>query len=155
MKSKLFIMGQAILIVVAVVGILMFYPRAKLDLEGNSVRFNSINANVIVLSSNSDFSNPRYVDIDKEISFNLKPGKYYWKASNGVIEGFSKEFKIDSEVGLEIINKDGNAELKNVGDVKINVSRTKDGGFVGHIILEPEESEMIENKGEYVGRGVD
>lgn len=148
---KFFIIGQAVFITLILSGIFILYPRADFELNGNKVNFKSINANVIILSSNPDFSNSRFVDIIENVSFNLRPGVYYWKAGNGIIESFSNEFKIESEVGLQIIEKDDEKELKNVGNVKVNVSRNNDGVFVGRIILEPEEKEKIE-EGEYVGR---
>jgi hypothetical protein len=151
MKNKLFVSLQLIFLAVAIISILIFYPRTSFELNGNSVSFNVINANVIVISKNSDFSNSRYVDINDSLTFNLKPGKYYYKAINGIIKGFTKEFEIDSEIGLEIIEKNGEKELKNVGDVKINVTKRKDGIFVGHVILEPEEKSVIED-GDYIGR---
>ena len=149
---KIFIVAQIVFVVVLVGIIFVFYPRANLALEGNTVNFKSVNANVIILSANPDFSNPRYIDIEQNVSFNLRVGKYYWKASNGVIESLSKEFEIESEVGLSIIEKDDNYELQNVGNVRVNVTKKEDGSFVGHIILEPDESSEIENTGEYVGR---
>ncbi len=152
MRHKWFILGQLILVALFLVAVFIFYPRANLELNGNTVMFSSGNAKLIIISNNPDFSNPRFVDIEENVSFNLKPGTYYWKASNGIIEGFSDEFTIDSDVGLQIIEKDGNYTLKNVGDVKINVSKTKDGGFVGRIILEPDDISDIENKGVYAGR---
>lgn len=152
MKHKLFIIVQLILVVAVLVGIFVLYPRASLELSGNTVRFSAGNARLIVLSNSPDFSNPRYIDIKDNVTFNLKPGTYYWKASNGIIESFSDEFRIDSEVGLQILEKNDSYELKNVGDVKINVSRTSDGRFVGRIILEPEQAEEIENEGVYTGR---
>ena len=150
---KVFILVQLFIVLIVIIALFSIYPRASLDLNGNTVEFKSVNAKVIILSKNPDFSNPRFIDIlnDKNISFNLKPGTYYWKAGNDIIEGFVKEFKIDSEVGLEIIEKEESSELKNVGNVKINVTKTESGGFVGHIILEPDESEKIKD-GEYVGR---
>src|SRR3989344_1449926 len=104
MRHKLFITVQLVFVALILVGVLMFYPRAELNLNGNKVVFKSINANVVILSSSPDFSNPRYVDINDSVSFNLKPGVYYWKASNGILESFSGEFRIDSEVGLQILD---------------------------------------------------
>ena len=152
MKHKWFILGQFIFLLLILIAIFIFYPRMDIDLEGNKVSFKSINANVIILSNNPDFSNPRYVDIEDNVTFNLKPGTYYWKASNGIIESFAEEFRIDSELGLEILEKNDSYELKNVGDVRINVSKTSEGRFVGRIILEPEQAEEIENQGVYTGR---
>jgi len=39
-----------------------------------------------------------------------------------------------------------------VGNVMLNVTRNKEGMMVGYIILEPNDSEEIENSGEYAGR---
>ena len=152
MRHKIFIVAQVAFILIILGVLLILYPRARLELDGNKVNFNSINANIIILSANPDFSNPRYIDIEENISFSLKPGRYYWKAGNGIIESLSKEFEIDSEIGLRILEKNDSYELQNVGNVKVNITKTKDGGFVGHIILEPEESEEIDNTGEFVGR---
>jgi len=150
------IMVQVIFLAVVFIAIYFLYPRMNLDIEGNNVNFRSINSNVIMLSENPDFSNPRYIDIkkDENISFNLKPGKYYWRSSNSIIEGLKKEFEIKSEVGLAINKtKENESELVNIGDVKINVTKIEGGIMVGHIILEPDESEKIENKDEkYEGR---
>ena len=151
MKHKWFILGQLIFVVFVLLAVFVFYPRAKVEVDGNKVSFSTINANAVILSASPDFSNARVIDLNETVSFNLKPGRYYWKASNGIIESFSDEFSIDSDVGLEIIERDGKEELKNVGNVKVNVTRTVNGTFVGHIILEPVDSEEI-NEGEYVGR---
>lgn len=149
---KIFIVVQILLVVFFAIGLFVFYPRADLEVSGNTVMFDAWNAEVIILSMNPDFTNPRYVDIEENVSFSLKPGTYYWKASNGILEGFEKEFEIKSEVGLEIIAKGNEKELKNLGNVKVNVSRTREGGFVGYIILEPDEDSSIEDEGEYIGR---
>ena len=151
MSHKLFVIGQFIFVALFLAGIFMFYPRAHVDVNGNTVNIESINAHVIIISINPDFSNPRYVDVADNVSFNLRPGTYYWKASNGVLESLSNEFEIESEVGLQILDKGNEKELKNVGNVKVNVTKNKDGTFVGHIILEPDQEEEIEG-GEYVGR---
>jgi len=155
-KHKIIIM-QAIFLVAVLTAVYLLYPKTNIEVNGDLVKFGSINSNVIIISENPDFSNPRYLDLEesKEISFNLEPGTYYWKSDNGIIEGFKKEFTIESEVGMKINrNKSeeiNDADLVNIGNVKINV--TKEGGtMVGHIILEPEESEGIEDLGKYIGR---
>jgi len=148
MKSKKIIIGQIIFLVVIGIVIYSLYPRTSMTLNGNTVKFSSINANLIILSENPDFSNPRYLDINDEVEFSLKPGKYYWKSSNSYIEGLKKELIIDSEVGLSL---EGEEELVNIGNVKINVTK-KDGKMVGNIILDIDESENVSNEGEYTGR---
>jgi len=150
------IIGQAILLLVVVILVYILYPRIDAIVTGDLIRFNPINAKVILISDEPEFSNPRYIEInDEEISFNLKPGKYYWKASNGIIKGFTNEFVIDSEVSMKVDIEENNAHLVNVGNVKINVSKTKGGQMIGHIILEPEQEDMIENAGDYTGRQQD
>ena len=145
---------QAIFIVVIALILFMLYPKTNLSLEGNIVKFDSENTDVIILSENPDFSNSRYIEIEKgeEMSFELPPGKYYWKSSNNLIIGLKGEFEIKSEVGLEIERKENESDLVNIGNVKINVTKTKEGVMVGHIILEPEEEERIEDENEeYIG----
>lgn len=149
--SKIFIVTQTAIVAIALLSFVFIYPRVTLSINGNTVNFNPVNARTIILSDNPDFMDSRYVDLDSNVTFNLKPGRYYWKASNGVVSGISKEFIIESEVALKIEEINNEKELINVGNVRVNVSRTKEGLFVGNIILEPEEGENIDG-GEYVGR---
>ncbi len=146
---------QIIFLMLIGIGIYLAYPKADVSVNGNFVKINSENSKVIVISENPDFTNPRYFETGdiKNISFSLKPGTYYWKSDNGIIESFSNKFTIESEVGMEIKRTGNQSNLVNVGNVKINVTRGKDGVMVGRIILDTGESEKIEDKGEnYVGR---
>jgi|SRR3989344_3034571 len=153
-KQHLIVIGIQIIFLIGIfIFLYLSYPKANVNVNGNVVGFESINAEYIIISENSDFSNPGYINFSefKTQTFDLKPGKYYWKASNGIIKGFEKEFEVSSEVGLKIDGEGNETNLVNIGNVKVNV--TKEGGvIVGHIILEPEESEKIEDKGEYAGR---
>lgn len=155
------VLVQVIFLVLVAVVLYAAYPKASINIKGTLVNFKSINANVVIISENPDFSNPRYLDFEgrKNMTFDLKPGTYYWKASNDLIEGLKNEFTIESEVGMKIDIKEerrkeeGNeSRLVNIGNVKLSVTRNKDGMMVGRIILEPNESEEIENSGEYTGR---
>jgi len=153
---KIIIM-QGIFLAVASLVIYLLYPKTGMSLSGNLVSFSSVNANVVIISENPDFSNPRYLDFErrKNISFNLSPGTYYWKASNNLIQGIENKFTIDSKVGMKIGREENNSSLVNIGNVKINVTKTDEGTMVGHIILEPEETEKIEDKNEsYTGRQI-
>jgi hypothetical protein len=152
--NKIIIVAQVMFLLI-VVGVLYYlYPKANVSVDNDFVEFSTINANVIMISENPDFSNPKYIDLEsnKEIGFNLSPGTYYWKADNGVILGFSNKITIDSEVGMNIEKHGNETDLVNVGNVNINVSRTKDGSLVGNVILSPDESENITDSGEYMGR---
>ena len=148
------IMVQGIILALVFTVIYFAYPKTEVVVNGNFVSFNSINANVIIISENPDFSNPKYLDLSERenLSFNLNPGKYYWKADNSIIEGLKNELIIESEVGLSINKSEDETDLVNIGNVKINVTKDNKGVMVGHIILEPEESEKIEDSGEYIGR---
>lgn len=161
MNNKTIIIGQVIFLVVVLTTIYFAYPKTSVDIEEDYVDFKTINANVIIISENPDFSNPRYLDVgeSKNLSFRLKPGTYYWKAGNNLIRGLRKKFTIESEVGMKIERKDrdeeeNESELVNIGNVKINITKTEEGVMVGYIILEPNESEKIEDKPDekYTGR---
>jgi len=155
MENMKIIVAEAVFVIAVLSVVFFLYPRANVEIDKDVVKFNLINAKVIVISENPDFSNSRYLEIGKgkNVTFRLKPGKYYWKADNGLIEGLKKEFTIKSEVGMEINRTNNESRLVNVGNVKINITKKSNGIFVGHIILEPDESEKIEDKNEtYIGR---
>jgi len=153
-KNMKIIAVQSAFLLMVLLLIYFLYPKVNVDVDESWVRFQSINAKVIMISNNPDFSNPRFLDFSERnnFSYNLEPGTYYWKSSNNLINGLQNKFTIESEVGLGIDREDENTSLINVGNVKINVTKNKDGVMVGHIILEPEETQEIEDKGEYVGR---
>jgi len=146
------IIGQVIFIVLALALVFMLYPKTSMGVNGNAVSFNSGNADVIIISENPDFSNPRYLDFGNEsnLSFSRKP-------ANNFILGMAKKFTIESGVGMKIEKQGNESDLVNAGDVKINVTKTKEGITIGYIILEPEEGEMIEDSGDinYTGRQED
>ena len=147
---------QLIFLALVLAFVYFMYPKAEVNVKGNIVNFKSINAKVIAISEAPDFSNPKYIELNESYNFSfiLEPGTYYWKADNGLISGFKNEFKINSEVGMKINKKENESELKNIGNVKINVTRTKEGVMVGRIILEPDEAEKIEDEtgNKYIGR---
>jgi len=158
------ILVQVIFLTVVFTIIYFMYPKINVDIDGETVSFNSINTNMIIISENPDFSNSRYLDIEERenVSFNLKPGTYYWRVANNYIEGLKNEFTIESEVGMKIDRKTENdvgeneedeSELVNIGNVKLNVTKGQEGVLIGYIILEPNESAEIEDKDEkYTGR---
>lgn len=56
-------------------------------------------------------------------------------------------------MGLEINkNEDEDLEIQNVGNVKINITKTDEGITVGYIRLGPTETEEILDEGLYTGR---
>jgi hypothetical protein len=153
-KNIVVVIAQVGFLILVLGGLYLLYPKSDISVSGDFVKFSSINANVVLISENPDLSNPRYIDLslNKNTSFSLSPGTYYWKADNGIISGFTNKFTIDSNVGLEINHTENETDLVNVGNVKINVTRDKNGALVGHVILSPDQASQIENSGEYIGR---
>jgi len=153
-KKAVKIVGIQLAIITAVVlAVYILYPKTELKVNGTEISFRKINANVIAISENPDFSSPRYIDFEDEtINLSLNPGTYYWKASNSYIEGIAQEFTIESEVSMKVDIEDNATKLVNIGNVKLNVTKSKEGMMVGYITLEPTEKEEIVNEGEYLGR---
>ncbi len=155
MKIRKIILVQLVFVIASLTFVYFMYPRTTFEISNNSASFKSINANVILISENPDFTNARRIDLskDKNTTLDLVPGTYYWKPVNTFVNGISKTFTIDSNVGMEIKRKENESDLVNVGNVKINITKSKDGIMTGRIILEPNESEIIEDRNEdYVGR---
>lgn len=152
--SKLIIMSQTGFLILVLALLYVLYPKSSVSVNGDFVKFSSINADVIMISENPDFSNPRYINFSeaKNLTYNLSPGTYYWKADNGIIKGFSNKFTIDSKVEMKIERNENETNLVNIGNVKINVSKDQEGTIVGHVILSPEQAEKIEDSGVYTGR---
>jgi len=153
MKHKLIIGLQAVFLVIVLTGLYVIYPSSEISISGNFVKFETDDANVIMISKSPVFNDPRYIDLSElgDVQINLEPGTYYWKPVNNLIQGFRNEFVIDSEVGLNIERDEDGVALENVGDVKIKITKGDDGVMVGNIILEPDQKEEIEDQGEYIG----
>lgn len=154
MKHKLIIGLQIGFLVVVLTSLYVMYPSSDVSISGNFVKFETDNANVIMISKSPVFNDVRYIDLSElgNLSVSLEPGTYYWKPVNNMIQGFRNEFVIESEVGLGVERDGEDVDLVNLGNVRINVTKGENGAMVGHIILEPEEEESIEDKGEYTGR---
>ena len=155
MRRNIKITGiQVLLLAVLFLGIFMLYPRVDYSLNNNFLHFSSINANVIMISKSPDFNDTRYIDLRSvdDVSINLEPGKYYWKPYNSFIEGRVKEIEIDPFVTLGINDDGENDTLVNLGNVRLNVTKGKDGKMVGRVILDPEESDTDESADEFIGR---
>jgi len=150
--NKKLIIAQGIFILLILGGIYFVYPQTTIKVTGDIIKFDSRNANIIIISKNPALSNPNYIDLNDVSSFNLEPGTYYWKPANNFIKGFTQELVIDSEASI-IIESENETRLVNVGNVKLNVTKQGDV-MVGHIILNPDESQEIENQGKYIGEQI-
>lgn len=147
LNHKIIIIMQIIFVAVALLALYILYPKAKAEISGNAIVFDNENAKFLIISENKNFENAGYIEISDNLSLSLKPGTYYWKTSNGIIESIAKKIVIESEVGMKIENE---SEIVNIGNVQLNVTKNKEGIMVGNIILEPEQKEKIENL-DYIG----
>ena len=157
-KISALVIGSQILLI----GIIMFFvyssaPKLEYPLDGASidedfVQFRFRNANVILIDDNQEFSSPKMLNASdlNSVGIGMKPGKYYWKAV-GNIESFTREFVIDSKVGLDL-NKN-NSTLKNAGNVEVNVSEEHGGGLTGLVILDVEAEYPVNLTNETIYRG--
>jgi len=147
---------QIIFLALIVFALYFIYPKTTINVSGETLNIKTINGNVVAISEDKEFSSPRYFEVSKNkgILVDLPPGKYYIQSSNGVLKGLKKEIVIDSEVGMNINRKENDSELVNIGNVKINITKNKDGGITGHVVLEPDQIEKIEEQlnESYVGR---
>ncbi|MBR9706259.1 hypothetical protein GOV14_04440 [Candidatus Pacearchaeota archaeon] len=148
--NKKLVISQLLFVVLALSFVFFMYPRTSYVVSGNVVLFDSGNVNVIMISKDSGFANPIYYDLTESGRIRLDPGHYYWKPINGFIKGFAGEFEIDSNAALSLDRGENETSLVNVGNVKLNV--TKQGtSLVGHIVLDPSDSDVVEDKGVYTG----
>jgi hypothetical protein len=96
------------------------------------------------ISTSPDFSDPIILKEGSEIF--LTPGEYYWKVKNWLRESEVKSFKVDSKVGLDLYDKGANYELKNSGNVNLDVDQKK-GSITSETPLEAGESKVVEKDG--------
>lgn len=157
-KITILVVGLQILLIGSVFSFVYFFaPKLEYPSDGalineDFVQFRFKNANVILIDDNEDFSSPKMLNASElnSVGIGMKPGKYYWKAV-GNIESSTREFVVDSKVGLEL-NK-SNSTLKNVGNVEVNVSEKKSGGISGLVILEVEAEYLVNMTNETIYRG--
>ncbi len=162
-KITIFVIGLQILLLGGIFSfVYLSAPKLEYPLDGalvneDFVQFKFKNANVILIDDNKDFSSPKILNASdlNSVGIGMKPGKYYWKAV-GNIESFSREFVIDSKVGLEL-NKT-KSTLKNVGNVEVNVSQKSRSGISGGrisglVILDVEVEYPVNMTNETIYRG--
>lgn len=148
------ILVQVLFICLVLVVLYFLYPNVDVSVSGDFVKFYSDDDSIIEISMTEDFSDPRYLDMANfsNVSFDLEPGTYYWRSYNGLIKGRINQFTIESVVGLGIEGEGNDTNLINIGNVRLNVTKNKDGQMIGRIILDVEGGVNIENEGEeYIG----
>ena len=153
--SKIFVVSQIAILLLAFGFFYVFtpqlnYPKNNEVINKSIVDFNFRNANVILVDDNPDFSSPVLINSSDVNQARFNPGTYYWKAV-GIIESSSREFTVNSNVGLELNEK--NSTLKNVGNVPLNVSEETDSRISGLAILDVQVEYPVNETNKTIYRG--
>ena len=69
---------QLIFLALVLAFVYFMYPKAEVNVKGNIVNFKSINAKVIAISENPDFSNPRYLDLNEMKNLEIRNPKRFF-----------------------------------------------------------------------------
>lgn len=155
--SKAMIVLQLFILIFAFVFLYKIAPRINYPndgslLNGNMVKFDFENSKAILIDDNPEFSSPINIDAEKikDVFISFPPGTYYWKGV-GILETEPKKFTINSNVGLEI--QDNQTNLKNVGNVALNVSIEDENGLSGLTILDVDIEYPVDSENETNYRG--
>jgi len=160
MKTKKMSLRKKIIIAEAifVIGALIYlffsttpsqiYPLHGMTIIDPDFVFEIENGGEILISIDENFTDPLIFDEGSE--FTLPPGTYFWKVKGGFKESEVRNFTIQGHVVLNIKEENQTYVIKNEGNVDLNVTK-KTGSFISEIILEPEQSEEIENNSSYEG----
>ncbi|MBS3089883.1 hypothetical protein J4461_03335 [Candidatus Pacearchaeota archaeon] len=126
---------------------LVISPIDELNTYDKQVIFSLERGSSILIDDNADFSSPERIFFEDNLSINLKPGMYYWRAE-GIINSKIYKLKVDSSVNLELKKSENSYELFNAGNVPINVTFFDNESIVSTNII------VIDGKEEVVGNGI-
>jgi len=145
-RTKMIILVEAIL-VFGILGYLFFstapsqlYPLSGMIVIDNDFKFEIENSEKVMISSDKEFIDPIILSENDDVT--LPPGVYYWKVKGLLRESDIMNFTIQGHVALTIKGNNNTYELKNSGNVDLNVT---DEELVKSILLEIGESEGIKN----------
>ncbi|HDK42269.1 MAG TPA: hypothetical protein ENG87_02735, partial [Candidatus Pacearchaeota archaeon] len=119
------------------------YPLHGMTISEPDFVFEIENGEQVILSFDKDFTDPIILEEDSDII--LPPGTYYWKVKSRFRESEVMNFTIQSHVGLEVKERGENYEIKNSGNVDLNVTKESQG-ITGEFTLEVGSSEETEKK---------
>jgi len=108
-------------------------PTNEYESTESLVLFEIENADKLQIDTDVNFTNPRTYNLNNNLSLNLQPNTYYWKAI-GVKESEIRKLTIIDAVVLNIIKKENGYDVVNAGSVVLNVE------------VYDNESNLLENK---------
>lgn len=136
---------ELVLLVAIVLVVFQLSPGASLTRQTGAATQEVLkfqNAHAILIDDNSDFTSPKKIDGNKTT---LEPGKYYWRAVGLLGETKTGNFTIESEVVINVKEKDNRTEVQNIGNVPVNI--TTKGGKVVRSGLVVKEGSSLELNG--------
>jgi hypothetical protein len=98
----------------------MIYPADGMLIRELNFNFEVENADEIILSKEKSFEDPIVLADSREIT--LPPGVYFWKAKNILGSSGVRNFSVQSHVILNLEKGVEFYELRNAGDVALNLS---------------------------------
>jgi hypothetical protein len=130
---------------------LVIAPINDYKTTNSSILFEFEKAELILIDDNLEFVSPKKIYVEDNIIINLKPGVYYWKVL-GTLESEIREFTIESNVDLKVRESlEGNYEVVNAGNTKLEVEIYDHGRFTEKIVLDVNENLDIEGD-KFIGR---
>lgn len=122
---------------------LVIAPFDDYENSNGSVLFSFEKADLILIDNNLEFSSPQEIYVENNLVVNLKPGIYYWKVV-GALESDIRKFTIKSEIDLSLKEiENGNFEVVNSGNEKLDVDVYEKGKLTGKVVLDVDESKEV------------
>lgn len=151
-RERKFLLFEGIFLVLALFYVFFInspnsiYPVSGMVISEDNFLFEIENSQKVILADNPNFENAFVLKEDSEIT--LPPGEYYWKAVSWLGESETSYFTIESNVALELEEDEDSYQLRNVGNVDVDVNK---GEVVGEFVLTPGQFKDIENETVYEG----
>ena len=140
----------ALIFLVGYVSPLVIAPLDNYESSEGKILFLIEKADKLLIDDNVDFTSPNEYNIRDGLKIDLEPGEYYWKAV-GVLGSKVRKLTIESVVNLELRKiDDGNYEVINAGNVRLNVNVYNGTKLVDKIKLEADEETESQGTG-FVG----
>jgi hypothetical protein len=148
--------------VVFLLGIFVFLffstaPRQLYPLQGMTVSeknflFEIENSEEIMLSSNENFSN--FIVLKEGDERLLPPGIYFWKVKGLLRDSEIRNFTLQSEASLNLMNKGDFYEIENSGNVDLNLTKNTGKITVATILNIGESKEFEKDNSTYEGKQI-
>lgn len=159
MKTKMILIIEGFLLI----GILAFlfvytspkqiYPFHGMTVSNDDFLFEIENSEEIILSADSDFAS--YILLKKGDEITLPPGVYFWKVRGFLRDSEARNFTIQSEVALKLMEMEEFYEIQNSGNVDLNLTKGQGNKItIGTILEIGESAEFEKDNSTYTGEQI-